>query len=128
MLNRVAQGGPGSAGGIQGVAQYPSQYSTWNPPGTPGSNALARNMSPSNPAYPQIGSLVDQIYAGQIPDPTGGSQNYYNPTQANPSWAGPLARRGSVPIGQHLFVGSGPTRISPALTVGGYGDMGAFGA
>ena len=122
MLNRQAQGGPGAAGGIPGVAHAPLQYSTWNRGA--GGNSLARNLDPNSPDYQNLGSIADQVYAGLYPDPTGGAQNYYNPSQVNPEWGGALARRGSVPIGRHLFVGSGPARIPSAAMSGGFPDVG----
>jgi hypothetical protein len=123
MLNRVAQGGLGAARGPAGVAKFPGQYSTWNPIGR-GGNMIGRNLQVGSPDYNAMGDVVDRVYAGIVPDITGGSQNYYVPTQVSPSWAGPLAAQQNLQIGMHRFVGAGPTRITPAAVAGSLYDEG----
>ena len=96
------------------------EFSPWNPPGVPESNPTAQNLSPNNPnpllanAYRNIGDIVDKVYSGLIPDPTGGATHYYGamprggPSQ--PPWAPALAAQNRVKIGGQTFVGgsSGP--------------------
>jgi hypothetical protein len=125
VLNRMTYGGYGGPT-IQGVTGYPNAYSNWNPV-SQGGNLLGQNLMPNQPQYGAIGNIVDQVYSGMNADPTRGAANYYNPSQVNPSWAKPLWQQNLVDIGQHRFVGTGPTRISPGQMTGGYYDIGARG-
>lgn len=125
ILNRVKAGGYGD--GIQGVINAPvpnpkdaargyHEFSPWNPPGLPESNTIAQHLSPNDPnpllahAYRNIGDIVDKVYNGLIPDPTGGATHYYGYMPRPPSWAAPLAAQNRVKIGNQTFVGgsSGP--------------------
>ena len=125
ILNRVNAGGYGN--GVQGVVNAPvpnprdaargyHEFSPWNPPGVPESNPTAQHLSPNDPnpllrnAYANIGSIVDKVYSGLIPDPTGGATHYYGYMPRPPSWAAPLAAQNKVKIGDQTFVGgsSGP--------------------
>ena len=77
MLNRVAAGGYGD--GVQGVVHAPAagvnpargfkEFSPWNAPGVPESNPIAQRLSPNDPGYADIGSIVDKVYNGLIPRP-----------------------------------------------------------
>jgi conjugal transfer mating pair stabilization protein TraG len=135
ILNRVAVGGYGN--GISGVVQQPvkpgssyHQFSVWNPPGVAESSQTTHSITPGNPLYQRIGDIVDKVYSGAIPDPTGGATHYYAPNsmpgRIPPPWAAPLAQSNSVRIGDQLFVGGaeGPGR-TPIQTTGGPTDIGA---
>lgn len=139
ILNRVAAGGYGD--GIQGVVHAPAagvnpargfkEFSPWNAPGVPESNPIAQTLSPDNPnpqlagAYRNIGDIVDKVYNGLIPDPTGGATHYYGYMPQPPKWAAPLAAQNRVKIGGQTFVGgsTGPGQSMPTTFSGG-----AFGA
>jgi hypothetical protein len=107
------------------------EFSPWNPPGVPESNPIAQHLSPNDPnpalssAYSNIGDIVDKVYNGLIPDPTGGATHYYGYMPRPPSWAAPLAAQNKVKIGGQTFVGgsAGPGQTMPTLFSGG-----AFGA
>jgi hypothetical protein len=149
ILNRVAAGGysGGAPNTITNVvhASVPNprdaargfhEFSPWNPPGVPESNPIAQNLSPNNPnpvlanAYRNIGDLVDKVYAGLIPDPTGGATHYYGFMKVPPKWAAPLAAQNRVKIGNQTFVGgsTGPGQSTPNQIAGGYADIGAQGS
>lgn len=127
ILNRVASGQYGQ--GVPGVVTEPvkpgsqyKQFSVWNPPGLPESSATARNLDPRSPQYAQIGDLVDKVYSGVIPDPTGGALHYYAPRSMQggkpPGWAAPLADFNDVTIADQRFVGrpiQPPRTPTPAL-------------
>lgn len=139
ILNRVAAGGYGD--GIQGVVHAPAagvnpargfkEFSPWNAPGVPESNPIAQRLSPDDPnpqlagAYRNIGDIVDKVYSGLIPDPTGGATHYYGYMPQPPKWAAPLAAQNRVKIGGQTFVGgsTGPGQAMPTTFSGG-----AFGA
>ena len=133
ILNRVNAGGYGQ--GIQGVIHAPvpnprdaargfHEFSPWNPPGVPESNPTAQHLSPNDPnpllanAYRNIGHIVDQVYSGAIPDPTGGATHYYGfMPHGPPKWAPPLAALNTTKIGDQTFVGgySGPGQTAPTV-------------
>ena len=48
-----------------------------------------QNLSPNSSIYKSIGGIVDQVYNGQIPDPTNGATHYYGITALYPP---PLGR------------------------------------
>ena len=138
ILNRVADGGYGN--GISGVVLAPAagvnpkfgyhEFSPWNPPGKEG-NIKAQNLSPSDPNYARIGDIVDKVYSGAIPDPTGGATHYYGRMRGGgyPSWAPPLAAQNQVKIGNQTFVGgsTGPGQQLPSQITGGQDDVGIYG-
>jgi conjugal transfer mating pair stabilization protein TraG len=148
ILNRVAAGGysGGAPNTIANVVTAPAagenpahgfkEFSPWNAPGVPESNPVAQHLSPNNSdprlanAYRNIGDLVDKVYAGLIPDPTGGATHYYGFMKVPPKWAAPLAAQNRVKIGDQTFVGgsTGPGQALPSQIVGGYADMGAQGS
>jgi hypothetical protein len=147
ILNRVAAGGysAGAPNTIANVVTAPAagvnpargfhEFSPWNAPGVPESNPTAQNLSPNNPnpvlanAYRNIGDIVDKVYAGLIPDPTGGATHYYGFMKVPPKWAAPLAAQNRVKIGDQTFVGgsTGPGQSMPNQIAGGYTDIGAQG-
>jgi spore germination cell wall hydrolase CwlJ-like protein len=135
ILNRVNVGGYGQ--GIAGVAQRASkpgsqfhEFSVWNPPGVAESSKTTHSITPNDPIYQHIGDIVDKVYSGAIPDPTGGATHYFAPRSMKggipPPWYAPLARTNSVRIGDQLFVGGaeGPGR-TPIQATGGPTDIGA---
>jgi N-acetylmuramoyl-L-alanine amidase len=133
ILNRVRAGGYGQ--GIAGVVHAPAagvnpkfgyhEFSPWNTGRATEGNPVAQNLSPKNPAYAQIGDIVDKSYSGLIPDPTHGATHYYGRMPHPPSWAPPLAALNKVRIGGQTFVGGaeGPGR-APIQTAGGYAGGG----
>lgn len=109
IMNRAGDGKYGP--NIASVIMAPKQFSVWNP-GDPAGN-IARNLDPNSPQYQRIGQIVDGVTSGNIPDPTGGARNYYNPRAASPSWGPQLAQSNDVTIGSHRFVGGGqPVRVA----------------
>jgi hypothetical protein len=67
------------------------QFSMWNSSKSMEGNTKAQNLSPNDPNYQAIGTLVDGIASGQVPDPTNGATHYYAPAGMKggiaPSWA-----------------------------------------
>ena len=69
ILNRVRDGGYGE--GISGVVKAPAagenprygyhEFSPWNTPPAKEGNPAAQHLSPQNPAYASIGSVVDKV-------------------------------------------------------------------
>jgi len=92
-------------------AKY-QQFSTWNPHDPAGMNA--RKLSPGDPAYQEIGRIVDGVSAGKIGDPTNGAVEFYAPAGGFgmkpgtvPSWAPQEAAQNDITIGGHRFLGRG---------------------
>lgn len=114
--NRIQSGqyGPDA----RSVVMAPDQFSMWNA-GNPAGD-IGRNLQPGSPQYEHIGKIVDAVFSGKMADPTNGADHYYNPSEANPDWAAPLAQVNDVTIGNHRFVGGapGPTSadVSPAMS------------
>jgi conjugal transfer mating pair stabilization protein TraG len=135
IFNRVADGGYGG-NSVQDVVNAPvkpgsafKQFSMWNAPAQ-GGNAATTGLNPNSPDYAKIGSIVDQVYNGAIPDPTNGATHYYAPQGMPggrpPPWAPALAAQNQVKIGNQIFVGGsiGPGQTLPSQFTGGYGDAG----
>ena len=101
LKNRLASGQYGKD--MSSVITAPKQFSLWNA-GDPAGDT-ARKLDPSSPAYQKIGSIYDGVMSGQISDPTGGADHYYNPKAASPAWGPQLAQQNDVTIGNHRFVG-----------------------
>ena len=94
------------------------EFSPWNPPGMPESNPTAQHLPPTDPNYQRIGSIVDQVYNGAIPDPTGGSTHYYGYMPHPPPWAAKLAAQNTTKIGGQTFIGGyygGPGQTPPPV-------------
>ena len=126
ILNRAALGGYSPDQSIQGVAKAPNkpgssfhQFSVWNAPGMPDYSKITHTITPADPQYQAIGNIVDKVYSGAIPDPTGGATHYYAPASMPggrpPPWAPALARLNSTKIGGNVFVGGaeGEGRVFP---------------
>ena len=92
------------------VALQPQQFSAWNE--GHGGNDLVRKYGPETPLFQKIGGVVDQVWAGDAPDPTGGATHYYAPAGMpggrEPGWFNSITQeRGDEPvrIGGHIFTG-----------------------
>ena len=131
IFNRLSAGGYGNsitdivkapAAGVNPALGY-HEFSPWNTGGASEGQPAAQNLSPKNPGYATIGSIVDKAWNGLIPDPTGGATHYYGPMPGGgqPKWAPPLAAQNKVKIGNQTFVGggSGPGQSLPSLFSGG---------
>jgi hypothetical protein len=123
ILNRVNAGGytGGAPNTITNVVHAPAfgenpahgfkEFSPWNAPGVPESNPVAQHLSPNDPnpllanAYRNIGAIVDKVYSGAIPDPTGGATHYYGYMPHPPKWAPPLAALNTTKIADQTFIG-----------------------
>ena len=118
VLNRVNAGGytGGAPNTITNVIHAPvpnpsdaargfHQFSPWNPPGVKESNPAMQHLSPNDPNYIKIGHIVDQVYSGAIPDPTGGATHYYGYMPHPPPWAAKLAAQNTTKIGGQTFIG-----------------------
>jgi hypothetical protein len=115
-MNRVNNGGFGH--GISGVIMQPGQFSAWNgktgfAKGA-GGNPIGDQLDPKSAQYGQLGSVVDGVAGGSIPDPTNGATHYYNPKMATPDWGDTLAKQNDVTIGNHRFVGSTDPAMDPS--------------
>ena len=113
LKNRLASGQFGPD--MQSVIMAPKQFSLWNAGDPAGDNA--RKLSTNSPTYQRIGSIYDGVMSGQTPDPTGGATHYYNPRAASPAWGPKLAAQNDVTIGNHRFVGAGPSGPNGASSV-----------
>jgi spore germination cell wall hydrolase CwlJ-like protein len=117
ILNRVNAGGytGGAPNTITNVVHAPAfgenpahgfkEFSPWNAPGVPESNPTAQHLPATDPNYIKIGHIVDQVYSGAIPDPTGGATHYYGYMPHPPKWAPPLAALNTTKIGGQTFIG-----------------------
>lgn len=86
------------------VVKQPQQFSTWNK--GKGGNTIGRKLSPKSDLYQQIGQIVDGVWSGSIPDPTGGAVYYGNVPNAKAGWGDFLNSQGNVSkIGAHTFAG-----------------------
>jgi conjugal transfer mating pair stabilization protein TraG len=85
----------------------------------PDYSKITHTITPADPQYQAIGNIVDKVYSGAIPDPTGGATHYYAPASMPggrpPPWDAALARLNSTRIGGNMFVGGaeGPGRVFP---------------
>jgi hypothetical protein len=100
------------------------EFSTWLP-GRPGSGHRSNydammSFGPGHADWQRYMDLIDGVWSGAIPDPTGGAMSYYAPgTIAAPSWVQQLAPFGDITIGGHRFLGKtpllGPGPVQPTL-------------
>jgi hypothetical protein len=106
-LNRL-NSGYGGAKSLSQVVNAPGQFE--------GMTSNRANLSSSDPQYQRMGQLVDQVTSGQVPDPTGGAVNFYNPV-LNARLAAHNGDRSAVAsfddgkgqrIGNHVFFGGNP--------------------
>jgi len=100
--NRMQAGRYGGSD-VPGVVLAKGQFEPWS---NPEARAGMQGLSPEDPRYQKIGAIVDQVRAGQMPDPTGGATHFYAPKaqaalgRQPPSWA---AGQQGQPIGDHTF-------------------------
>jgi N-acetylmuramoyl-L-alanine amidase len=83
---------------VKEVCQKPWQFSCWNK-NDPNSKKLAA-LKPDHPLLVEIKAVVQAVFDGTIPDPTGGATHYHT-EEVSPVWA-----RGKQPtriIGAHHF-------------------------
>jgi spore germination cell wall hydrolase CwlJ-like protein len=141
ILNRLNDGGYGSS--VKDIVNAPApgvdprlgyhEFTMWNPPNKHG-NLIGQNLSPNDPNYQKIGAIVDRVYNGYIPDPTGGATHYYAP-QGMPGGRPPaqwpqgwFSAAPKTTIGRQVFIGGaeGPGRILPpsSQVTGGVYDAG----
>lgn len=115
----MAKGFPNTPGA---VSMQRGQFSIWNgvtgyTAGTSASergryNALLNRYNPGDALYERVGGIVDQVFSGETPDPTGRAVNYYAPRGMPggraPSWWNKRVRAagGVVEIGNHRFAGN----------------------
>lgn len=94
------------------VVRAQNQFEPWNP----GSGNNPRRFDPASPEYQRAATIVQGIYSGELPDPTGGATHFMAPSlqsalgRSTPSWARgtPLATIG----GHQFFAPDG--QVSPA--------------
>jgi hypothetical protein len=87
-----------------------AQFSAWNDPDR-GGNRLPHSATPEDRSYREVGTLLDQVLRGEIPDPTGGAIHYYSP-RGMPGgrqpwwWEDEMERQGGGvrEIGAHRFI------------------------
>ena len=98
IMNRVVSGRYGDSPAA--VVLAPGQYEPWQ---TRRQELLS--YSQNSPIYQKVGGIVDAVASGEVPDATGGSTHFLNPTVVMqrrgslPSWASkPVAK-----IGAHTF-------------------------
>jgi hypothetical protein len=91
-------------GGLTNAIRAPKQFTVWNPGNEAGARAM--RYQTSDPLYQRVGQVVDGVFGGQIPDPTGGATNYYAlkgmETGQPPDWAG--GGTNVRQIGNHTFM------------------------
>jgi len=83
---------------IDEVCLQPKQFSVWNY-GNKRRVQLAR-AGPETPGYLNVLHIVSGVLAGNIKDPTNGS-NHYHTTGVSPSWSRDVEP--TIVIGGHLF-------------------------
>lgn len=106
--NRMAD--PRWPGNPASVALQPMQFSAWNEKRLGGNDLV--NRKATHPQFQKVGAVVDQVWQGKVPDPTGGATHYYAPAgmpdRREPKWfLKATQERGEQPtrIGGHIFTG-----------------------
>lgn len=104
------------------VALQPQQFSAWNRGA--GGNNLVHKYGPGDTQYNLAAKMVDLVFSGEAPDPTGGATHYYAPQgmpggREPPWWQQEVQARGGQPtvIGNHRFAGrvrGAPAPVTPA--------------
>jgi spore germination cell wall hydrolase CwlJ-like protein len=86
--------------GIAGVCQAPWQFSCWN--ANDPNRVKLDAWSPLDPLYVRCELAARRVFAGEVPDPTGGATHYYAPKLVKaPAWS--KAREPLAAIGGHVF-------------------------
>lgn len=112
--NRLTSGRYGNT--ATDVVYAPKQFSVWNA-GDP-AGPMANKVSADSPLYKRIGSMVDQVWAGEAEDPTKGATHFANVATV-------MAQRGNLQPWLQGMVDSGKT-----IKIGGHtfgqADAGAY--
>lgn len=114
--NRM-QAGRYGGDSVPGVVLAKNQFEPWW-----NNEARQRLMAlkPDDPRYQKIGGIVDQVFGGQMEDPTGGATHFVAPAaqaalgRQMPSWA----QGEGLPIGRHTFFAP-EGRVQSAKAQGG---------
>lgn len=99
--NRLNTGKFGDS--VPAVVLAPNQFEPWM---RPDGRARMMALKPGTPEYDKIGSMVDQVFSDQAPDPTNGATHFYAPQaqaalgRQPPRWA---ANQQPLNIGRHAF-------------------------
>jgi N-acetylmuramoyl-L-alanine amidase len=109
------KGGPGKA--FARDLLTPDQFNSLDEKSP--ANLIAK-LPATHPLYQRVGAIVDNVFDGNIPDPTKGATHFFNPRQALPSWANTL--QGQTNIGGHRF-GIDPTFGGSAAPTAGAGGL-----
>jgi spore germination cell wall hydrolase CwlJ-like protein len=88
------------------VVLQEKQFSAWNP-GDPNLTKM-ESLPHDDPAYLEAKRIMEEVMAGQRPDPTGGATHYHSKSIPPPSWAPSL--RKTAEIGGHVFYKPRPRR------------------
>lgn len=112
MMNRLASGNYGKS--LSEIALAKNQFEPW---GNAATKKAMEKLSPSSPEYKRIGSILDQVMTGHLPDITNGADMFYAPKaqaamgRKPPSWGTgtPIAR-----VGDHDFFHSGGNPVDQA--------------
>ena len=102
VLNVIMNRAKGNFEKARDIVLKPNQFSGWNDITNPEeASKMLADKKRNDKIYQQIIDLVDKASKGQLPDITGGAIFYFNPKDANPSWAKKLEKTKS--IGNHDF-------------------------
>lgn len=93
IINRANHAGKRWPDNIAGVCKQECQFECWNA----GMDTSIREKS----AYESIDNWLKNVLRNEIPDPTGGSNHYNNPSKESPYWAKVIPK--TVKIGAHQF-------------------------
>jgi hypothetical protein len=99
--NRVDAGRYGG-NSVPAVVLAKNQFEPW---GNTDARARMMGLKPDDPRYQKIGSIVDQVFSGQMEDPTAGATHFVAPAaqaalgRQMPSWA----QGDGQAIGRHTF-------------------------
>ena len=90
---------------VEEVCKKPKQFSCWNTPVRPADEKNLKallEVGPETPVFTQCVNIARKTLNGDLVDPTGGANHYFNPAAAQPDFA-----VGQVPtavIGHHVFL------------------------
>lgn len=102
---------------LPGVVLAKNQFEPW---WNPEARQRLMALKPEDPRYQKIGGIVDQMFGGQMEDPTGGATHFVAPQaqaalgRQMPSWA----QGEGLPIGRHTFFAP-EGRVQTAVAKGG---------
>jgi hypothetical protein len=101
--NRLSKGSYGDS--VAKIVTAPYQFEPFLHAGT-GKNNDPMRFSPTSEEYQKAGNIVDAVFSGEHPDPTGGATHFYSPGgqaamgRSPPSWA---SGEPAAEIGGHKF-------------------------